>query len=199
MLTVESGGGEPDWRARSKRLVLSLLGLELVVLVVTGIGLYFAYRPSATGSFDVNGEAPGLGVAGWLRLLHRLATVLAVPTALLAGALLAFLREGPRRWGGWLLGVGIVVTTLAASFTGYLLPWDQLALWAVTVGTNIDGYEFLGDRVVRFVLLGGAEISTGTLARWLVIHALVLGPALVLLTAAAWRRSRRAGPETPPV
>ena len=56
-----------------------------------------------------------------------------------------------------------MLLTLLLSFTGYLLPWDQLALWAVTVGTNMGGYSpVLGDQV-RFALLGSAEIGTETL------------------------------------
>ena len=52
---------------------------------------------------------------------------------------------------------------LLLSFTGYLLPWDQLALWAVTVGTNMMGYTPVFGDQVRFVLLGGVEIGTDTL------------------------------------
>ena len=66
--------------------------------------------------------------------------------------------KAPREFN-WVIGVILLTLTLLLSFTGYLLPWDQLALWAVTVGTNMIGYTPVFGRDVRFVLLGGAEIG----------------------------------------
>ena len=80
----------------------------------------------------------------------------------------------PPREFNWVIGVILLTLTLLLSFTGYLLPWDQLALWAVTVGTNMMGYTPVFGSQVRFVLLGGAEIGTDTLLRWYVLHVLVL-------------------------
>jgi quinol-cytochrome oxidoreductase complex cytochrome b subunit len=79
---------------------------------------------------------------------------------------------------------------VAATFTGYLLPWDQLALSAVQVGTNVRGYGVLFRPLVRFVFVGGAEVSPDTVIRWLMVHMLVLGPALVSLIVLGWRRQR---------
>jgi quinol-cytochrome oxidoreductase complex cytochrome b subunit len=78
---------------------------------------------------------------------------------------------------------------LASSFTGYLLPRDQLALWAVTVGTDLRGYTVLWHSEVRFVLIGGKEIGTSTLLRWVFIH-LVLGASGLMLAGVAGRRLR---------
>jgi quinol-cytochrome oxidoreductase complex cytochrome b subunit len=67
------------------------------------------------------------------------------------------------------------------SFTGYLLPWDQLAFWAVTVGTEMAGYvPFIGDQV-KEVLLGGPTVDSSTLLRFYVLHVAVL-PALIIFT-----------------
>ena len=66
----------------------------------------------------------------------------------------------PPREFNWVIGVILLTLTLLLSFTGYLLPWDQLALWAVTVGTNMMGYTPVFGSQVRFVLLGGVEIGT---------------------------------------
>lgn len=93
------------------------------------------------------------------------------------------------RWPRPLLGAGIPITTLGAFFTGFLLPWDQLALSTVKVGSTVRGYTVLFDPAVLFVLIGGVEISPGTLMRWLVVH-VVLGPALVALLVLGWRRQR---------
>ena len=78
----------------------------------------------------------------------------------------------PPREFNWVIGVVLLMLTLLLSFTGYLLPWDQLALWAVTVGTNMMGYTPVFGTQVRFVLLGGGEIGTDTLLRWYVLHVL---------------------------
>ena len=80
----------------------------------------------------------------------------------------------PPREFNWVIGVILLQLTLLLSFTGYLLPWDQLALWAVTVGTNMMGYTPVFGSQVRFVLLGTKEIGTETLLRWYVLHVLML-------------------------
>ncbi|MCU1462832.1 MAG: putative menaquinol-cytochrome c reductase cytochrome b subunit [Acidimicrobiales bacterium] len=80
----------------------------------------------------------------------------------------------------------------AATFTGFLLPWDQLALWAVTVGTNMKGYTPVFGSQVRFALLGGVEVTQATLWRWFVVHTIVLTVALGGLTAVVvWLGPRR--------
>ena len=97
------------------------------------------------------------------------------------------------RWTGPLFGAGIPITTLGAFFTGFLLPGDQLALSAVTVGSTARGYTVLFDQVVLFVLIGGVEISPSTLIRWLGVHILVMGSALGALLLVGWRRQRAVG------
>ena len=74
------------------------------------------------------------------------------------------------------------------SFTGYLLPWDQLSYWAITVGTNIAGYVPIFGSQVRTLLLGGNEVSASTLLRFYVLHIYFI-PALMTLLIAIhiWR------------
>ncbi len=161
--------------------------------MVTGVALYFLYVPTASQTWTDIGQVDdgGVSLAYGLRIVHRLTSHVAVPTAVAAGVLVALRAgAGARRWTGVSLAVGLAVTVLAASFTGFLLPWDQLALWAVTVGSSIRGYGILFDSSVRFVLAGGVELETGTVIRWLLVHAVVLGPLLAVLVALAWRRHR---------
>ena len=87
----------------------------------------------------------------------------------------------------------LLTLTLLLSFTGYLLPWDQLALWAVTVGTNMMGYTPVFGSQVRFVLLGGAEISSATLLRWYVLHVLMFPFIIVIFMAVHFWRVRKDG------
>ena len=127
---------------------------------------------------------------GWLFVLVAL-TTLAVSIAV---SLERRLRRGVPAWA---LGAVLFVVALAASFTGYLLPWDQLALWAVTVGTNMQGYRpVLHGGVVHFVLLGGVEVSRATLVRWFWVHTAVIPPVLVVIGWFAGRR-RQAAAVTP--
>ncbi|HVF14247.1 MAG TPA: cytochrome b N-terminal domain-containing protein [Acidimicrobiales bacterium] len=194
---IDHGAPSPEGAklARARSILLRILGAEVAVLVLTGIALFFLYRPTADMAW---GEDLFTQTVDWsvrsahgLRLLHRLASIVAFPTAIASGVLVGLGgRAGVRRGAGVALGVGLVVVTLGASFTGYLLPWDQLALWAVTVGTNLRGFTPLFGDEVRFVLIGGVEVARTTMVRWLLVHMLVLGPALAALVALAWRRHR---------
>src|SRR5438270_12993437 len=86
----------------------------------------------------------------------------------------------PPREFNWVIGVILLTLTLLLSFTGYLLPWGQLALWAVTVGTNMMGYTPVFGQQVAFALLGGGEIGTETLLRCSGLHVLMLPVPIVI-------------------
>jgi quinol-cytochrome oxidoreductase complex cytochrome b subunit len=100
--------------------------------------------------------------------------------------------KAPREFN-WVIGVVLLLLTLALSFTGYLLPWDQLAFWAITVGTNIAAYApVVGDQV-KFLLLGGHVIGPITLLRFYVMHCVMLPLAVVLLISVHVWRVRKDG------
>jgi quinol-cytochrome oxidoreductase complex cytochrome b subunit len=99
----------------------------------------------------------------------------------------------PPREFNWVVGVLLLLLTLALSFTGYLLPWDQLAFWAITVGTSIVAYApFLGERL-RYLLLGGYEIGQAALLRFYVLHCLILPLAMAGLVGLHFWRVRKDG------
>jgi quinol-cytochrome oxidoreductase complex cytochrome b subunit len=162
------------------RMVWWTLFVLFAVLVVTGIWLWAAYRP---GELDA------------VRAAHRWAGTLALfPVGSLAGAM-AIARatqrrpRPPRRVAMAASGAVLMVLGLAgAMLSGFPLAWDQVALQEVTVGTDLRGYGFAFDDSARFVLIGGAEVSTATLRRVLVMHAIVL-PAVALAGAAVLRRT----------
>ncbi|MBT8208201.1 MAG: cytochrome b N-terminal domain-containing protein, partial [Acidimicrobiia bacterium] len=83
--------------------------------------------------------------------------------------------------------------TLLLSFTGYLLPWDQLALWAVTVGSNMAAYTPVFGAQVSFGLVGGVQITGDTLLRWYVLHVLFLPFIIVVFMAVHFWRVRKDG------
>jgi len=94
----------------------------------------------------------------------------------------------PPKEFNWVIGVVLLVLTLLLSFTGYLLPWDQLAFWAVTVGTSMASYVPIMGDVTKEILLGGPSVGSATLVRFYVLHVAVL-PALLafLITIHMWR------------
>src|SRR5437867_2133580 len=74
----------------------------------------------------------------------------------------------------WVIGVLLLFITFFLSFTGYLLPWDQLAIWAVTVGTNMVGATPLVGSEINFLLRGSIEVTGNTLLRFYVLHVVAL-------------------------
>jgi quinol-cytochrome oxidoreductase complex cytochrome b subunit len=171
---------------RARQIAFGLLAAEVVVLIVTGIALYFRYRPTAAQAWNQPLLQVDIQQAGRIRIVHHVASTLALYTSVIAAVLLLVGgRAGRWRW------IGLPILVAAVSYTGYLLPWDQLALWAVTVGTNLDGYGALFGDQVKFVIIDGVEISPGTLISWLLVHMLVLGPAVAVLVGFGWRRASK--------
>ncbi len=182
--------GRSDAVARARSVVLAILSVEVGLLAVTGVILYFVYRPSPSEDWiqitDVNRP---MGLPEWTRLIHRWIAILTVPTALVAGLL-----SSPRlvirgRWQGPAAAAGLLVASLAALATGFLLPWDHLALWAVTRGEIYVGYRSLLAGNVRFVLTDRGEEAPSTVITWLVVHA-VAGVVAGAFVAVAWRLVR---------
>src|SRR5581483_10375707 len=99
----------------------------------------------------------------------------------------------PPREFNWVVGVILLFLTLGLSFTGYLLPWDQLAIWAVTVGTSLAGYSPFIAKQANFLLLGGVVVGPNTLLRWYVLHVLALPFVLVIFLAVHFWRIRKDG------
>jgi quinol-cytochrome oxidoreductase complex cytochrome b subunit len=99
----------------------------------------------------------------------------------------------PPREFNWVIGVLLLVTTFLLSFTGYLLPWDQLSFWAVTVGTEIGGAApFVGEQV-NFLLVGDYQIGANTLVRWYTLHVVFLPLVAAFLMAVHFWRIRKDG------
>ncbi len=103
----------------------------------------------------------------------------------------------PPKQFNWVIGVLLFILTLLLSYTGYLLPWDQLAYWAVTVGTNIAGYTPLLGKEIQFLLLGADQISSNTLIRFYVLHIVILPSILLILLGVHIWRVRKDGGISP--
>jgi cytochrome b-561 len=166
-----------------------------LILIVTGVLLMFFYVPSTENAYWSIKDIHYVVGFGWLlRNQHRWAAHLMVVTAFLH-MLRVFFTGAYRaqRAANWLVGVVLLLLTLFLSFTGYLLPWDQLAFWAVTVGTNIAKEAPIVGEALRFILLGGTEIGQSTLVRFYVLHVVVLPAAVLVLFAYHMWRVRRDG------
>jgi quinol-cytochrome oxidoreductase complex cytochrome b subunit len=166
-----------------------------ILLTVTGIFLMFFYRPTTTQAWNSIYQLKTSVTFGLLvRNMHRWAAHLMVLSVFLHMARVFYhgAYKPPREFN-WVIGIVLLLLTLLLSFTGYLLPWDQLSLWAVTVGTNMAGYTPVFGNQVRFVLLGGNEIGSNTLIRWYVLHVLMLPFVIVIFMAVHFWRVRKDG------
>src|SRR3989304_1235651 len=182
-------------------MALGIISLFLfIILVATGGLLLFHYVPFTGRAYDdIVVLQTGVPFGELLRNTHRWAAHLMVVTVFLH-MLRVFYTGGykPPREFNWVLGIFIILITLFLSFTGYLLPWDQLAFWAITVGTNIAGYTPGIGEQLRFLLLGAKEVGQEALLRFYTLHNFLL-PALlaVLLGVHLWRVRKDGGLSLP--
>jgi len=160
------------------------------ILLATGVYLMFFYTPSVTSAYgDMQKLRTGVGFGQLVRNVHRWSAHLMVLVVIihLARVFYAGAYKRPRQFN-WVLGVGLLAITLGFSFTGYLLPWDQLSYWAVTVGTGLVNYIPIFGSTVRDLLIGGEQIGQATLLRFYALHVAVLPISLaLLLTVHIWR------------
>ena len=173
----------------------------LLLLTLSGLPLLFLYVPSVERAYASVKDIEYVVTFGWwIRAVHRIAAhlmVVAVALHLVRVFLTAAYRNGTgrgqqREWN-WVMGVAMLLATLFLSFTGYLLPWDQLAYWAVTVGTNIASSIPLIGPGVRELLIGGRTIEQATLIRFYVLHVILLPGGLGILFAYHMWRIRKDG------
>ena len=99
----------------------------------------------------------------------------------------------PPREFNWVVGVVLLFLTIMLSFTGYLLPWDQIAYWAITIGTNMGGYAPVFNTPTKLLLLGGLEVGQNTLLRFYVLHIMFLPLVIAVFLAVHFWRIRKDG------
>ncbi len=167
----------------------------LVLLAGTGALLLLAYEPSAERAYgSVQSLRDDTAVGGFVRNIHFWAA-----NSLVLVAVLHLLRvfytgafHAPRRFN-WVIGLLLLALVLASNFTGYLLPWDQLAFWAVTIGTGMLEYVPLVGPVLETALRGGAEVGPKTLSIFFVLHIAILPILGAILAAFHFWLVRKAG------
>ncbi len=183
-----------------------------VILCVTGVLLMVYYKPSVdqayTSMLDIMHVVP---TGRFIRNVHRWSAHAMVACVILhmARAFYTSAYKHPRQFN-WIIGMALFVITLALSFTGYLLPWDQLAYWAVTIGANIaqspqeltdalgiTQYFHLG-RMQKELLLGSHYVGQEALIRFYVLHVIVLPVITTVLIGVHFWRIRKDGGLTRP-
>lgn len=183
--------------------------LMFLVTVVTGVVLMFYYRPTALHAYlDMKNLQHEIPFGMIMRNMHRWsahAMVILVWFHMLRVFLTGSYK--PPREFNWAIGVLLLVLTMLLSFTGYLLPWDQLARWAVTVGTNMaaatpflghqgPGAELTGvtdETDIRALLLGSKQVGDPAILRFYVLHCVFLPIALSVLAIVHFWRVRKDG------
>ena len=167
-----------------------------LVLTITGVYLMFFYVPAANEAYTNILQIQSQVVFGLLtRNIHRWGAHLMVFFVFLH--MMRVFYHGaykPPREFNWVVGVILLFLTIALSFSGYLLPWDQIAFWAITIGTNMAAYFPLINSPFNRLLLGGLEVGQNTLLRFYVAH-IMLFPliAAIFLAVHFWRIRKDGG------
>ena len=167
----------------------------LVLLAATGALLLLTYEPSAERAYaSVLSLRDDTAIGGFVRNIHFWAA-----NSLVLVAVLHLLRvfytgafHAPRRFN-WVIGLLLLALVLASNFTGYLLPWDQLAFWAVTIGTGMLEYVPLVGPALETALRGGPEVGSKTLSIFFVLHIAILPILGAILAAFHFWLVRKAG------
>jgi cytochrome b6 len=166
-----------------------------LVLILTGILLMLYYHPSVPQAYaDMKDLQFAVSSGVFLRNLHRWSAH-AMVFLVFAHMFKVFYRgayRAPREFN-WVIGVVLLLVSLLLSYTGYLLPWDQLSYWAVTVGSNIASAVPLIGHKIRFLMLGGNSVNANALLRFYVLHCMILPLTAIVLIAIHFWRIRKDG------
>ena len=189
-LTEDVPGGASYWYVFGSATLFAM-----IVQIVTGIFLTFFYAPSAATAWE---STRAIYLNPWTHFLLAVhywgaSAMIALVFLHLLQVLIFGAYKSPRELQ-WVVGVLLLLVTLVLGLTGYLLPWDQLAFWAVTVGTNIiSAMPVIGSKV-RFVALGGHIVGENALLRFYVLHVVIL-PLLAFLFIGVhfWRVQKDGG------
>ncbi len=167
----------------------------LLLLVATGVLLLFVYEPSPQTAYaSIQALRNEVAFGQFVRNIHHWSGNLLLVVAVLH-LLRVFLTGAfrPPRALNWIVGLALLLLTVASNFTGYLLPWDQLAYWAVTISTGMLEYLPLTGRWLQALVRRGPEIGPATLATFFALHIAILPILTVFLTLFHFWQVRKAG------
>jgi quinol-cytochrome oxidoreductase complex cytochrome b subunit len=173
-------------------------GMALVLFLIllgTGLLMIFVYEPTTRGAyksivFMQDETLFGRLIRGahyWGANLIIAVTVLHLFRVFLTGA-----YQGLRR-PNWLIGLGMLLLVLVSGFTGYLLPWDQVSYWAITVCAEMLGYVPVVGQALQRLVVGGTEIGAATILNFYALHTVVVPLMMIVLMTWHFWRVRVAG------
>jgi quinol-cytochrome oxidoreductase complex cytochrome b subunit len=162
---------------------------------VTGVYLMFFYVPSSTSAYtDILAIQSRVAFGLLTRNVHRWGAHLMVFFVFLH--MMRVFYHGaykPPREFNWVVGVILLLMTIGLSFTGYLLPWDQISYWAITIGLNMASYTPIINTPIQNLIFGGLEVGQNTLLRFYVLHIMVLPLVTAIFLAVHFWRIRKDG------
>lgn len=169
--------------------------LLVLLLVGTGVLLMFFYEPAPGNAYQSVIRLQETTIFGtFVRSVHHWSANLLV-IVLSLHLLRVFFTGGfhPPRQLNWVIGLGLLCSVLASNFTGYLLPWDQLSYWAITISTGMLGYVPGIGAWLQAAARGGEEIGQATLIGFYTLHTTLIPVLIVLLMGFHFWRVRKAG------
>lgn len=169
--------------------------LLTVLLVVTGVLLMFRYDASIDRAYtSIQYLETEVYFGSLVRALHHWSANLLIITVFLH--LVRIFLTGSYKGGrsaNWLIGIALLLLVVAFNFTGYLLPWDQLAYWAITVGTSLLGYIPVIGQTLSDFLLAGPGLGQAALRNFYSLHVAVLPVLLAILMSYHFWKVRKDG------
>ena len=172
----------------------------VAILALTGTLMMLVYQPAPVAAYDsVVTMETRVAFGSLVRGIHWWSANLLVVVVLLhlSRVFLTGGYHGPRQFN-WVIGAGLLMAVLANNFTGYLLPWDQLSYWAVTISTGMLGYVPGFGGMLQRVVRGGSEIGPETMINFFTVHTTIVPIVLIVLMGFHFWRVRRAGGVVPP-
>jgi len=169
--------------------------LLTLLLIISGVLLMFRYDASVERAYtSIQYLETQVFFGSLIRGIHHWSGNLLVITVFLH-MLRVFFTGGYKkgRTTNWIIGIVLLLLVVIFNFTGYLLPWDQLAFWAVTVGTSLLSYIPLVGTAVSNFLLGGPEVGQNALRNFYAIHVAVLPVFMMLLMSYHFWKVRKDG------
>ena len=185
----------PDWQRRWWYCLGGLTFFFFFVQGATGIMLAFYYKPTPEAAYtSIQFIENEVRFGATIRMIHHWSAngmVLMCVAHMLRVFIMGAYKK-PRELN-WVSGVTLLVMTLAFGFTGYLLPWDQRAFWATTVGSEIAGsIPAIGNLALVFLRVGW-DVTSLTLSRFYALHVLIIPIITVVMMGAHFIMIRRQG------
>ena len=189
----------PQWQRRWWYCLGGLTAFFFAVQAVTGVMLAFYYEPTADGAYaSIQFIETQVRFGASIRAIHHWSAngMIVMVVAHMMRVFVNGAFRAPRELN-WVSGVVLFIATLGFGFTGYLLPWDQRAYWATTVGTEIaGGIPAIGELALVY-LRAGWNITSLTLSRFYAMHILIFPAVIVFMMAMHFIMVRRQGIHKP--